>query len=134
MALFVTLASFFLLSPYSCVLSFTPPLHHNSFRRVTTAASQNTNINTSSKTRLFGLAEWRDLDMGFPGTGDDINLRLGATEGGLPKSLCVLPFHYTDVLLQGETKQLRLYEERFIELFQDAMDNHCGVVAMGLIA
>jgi Lon protease-like protein len=72
--------------------------------------------------------------MGFPGTGDDVNNRLGADGAGLPKSVCILPFHYTDVLLQGETKQLRLYEERFIELFQDAMDHHCGVVAMGLIA
>jgi Lon protease-like protein len=70
--------------------------------------------------------------MGFPGTGDD--RRLGSEEGGLPKSLCILPFPYTDVLLQGETKQLRLYEDRFIQLFADAMDNHCGVVAMGLIA
>lgn len=81
---------------------------------------------------LFDLSEWRDLDMDFPGTGDD--RRLGNEQGALPKSVCVLPFPYTDVLLQGETKQLRLYEDRFTQLFDDAMENHCGVVAMGLIA
>ena len=51
-----------------------------------------------------------------------------------PKSVCLLPFPYQDVLLQGETKQLRLYEDRFIKLFQDVKDNYEGVVAMGLLA
>jgi hypothetical protein len=55
--------------------------------------------------------------MGFPGTGNDVNQRLGADGTGLPKSVCVLPFHYTDVLLQGETKQLRLYEEHLLNYF-----------------
>ena len=36
--------------------------------------------------------------------------------------------------MQGETKQLRLYEERFIELFDYCMENHSGVVSMGLLA
>ena len=46
----------------------------------------------------------------------------------------MLPFPYEEVLLQGETKQLRLYEDRFIQLFDTCMNEHCGVVAMGLIA
>lgn len=45
-----------------------------------------------------------------------------------------MPFPYQEVLLQGETKQLRLYEERFIKLFQDIQVNHAGVVGMGLMA
>jgi len=36
--------------------------------------------------------------------------------------------------LQGETKQLRLYEDRFVELFETAMEKHRGVLAMGLLA
>lgn len=82
--------------------------------------------------RLFGITEWRDLMFDFPGTGDD--RRLGREQGGPPKSICILPFPYEQVLLQGETKQLRLYEDRFIKLFDDVMQNHEGVVAMGLLA
>lgn len=81
---------------------------------------------------LFGISEWRDLIVEYPGTGDD--RRLGKEAGALPKELCVLPFPYEEVLLQGETKQLRLYEDRFIQLFDTCMNEHCGVVAMGLIA
>lgn len=84
------------------------------------------------ESKLLGISEWRDLDFQFPGTGD--NRRLGREQGGPPKSICILPFPYEEVLLQGETKQLRLYEDRFIKLFDDAMENHEGVVAMGLIA
>lgn len=61
---------------------------------------------------LFGIAEWRDLVFDFPGTGDD--RRLGMEQGPPPKAVCILPFPYAEVLLQGETKQLRLYEERCV--------------------
>ena len=78
---------------------------------------------------LFGISEWRDLDFGLPGKDGHFGLNTAP-----PKSVCMLPFPYQEVLLQGETKQLRLYEDRFIKLFQDVMDNHEGVVAMGLLA
>lgn len=86
----------------------------------------------SRPTRLRGISDWRDLMFDYPATGDD--RRLGMEESGPPKSICILPFPYNEVLLQGETKQLRLYEQRFIDLFEDVMDNHEGVVAMGLLA
>jgi Lon protease-like protein len=82
--------------------------------------------------RLHDISEWRDLMFDFPGTGDD--RRLGTEQGAPPKEVCILPFGFNEVLLQGETKQLRLYEDRFIQLFEDAMTNHGGVVAMGLLA
>lgn len=87
---------------------------------------------TSSSTSLFGIEEWRDQMFDFPGTGED--RRLGKEDGGAPKEVCILPFPYDEVLLQGETKQLRLYEDRFLKLFDDAMENHNGIVAMGLLA
>ena len=68
----------------------------------------------------------------YPGTGND--RRIGTEQGAPPREINILPFPYDQVLLQGETKQLRLYEDRFIKLFDDTMDNHCGVVAMGLLA
>lgn len=83
-------------------------------------------------TRIFGINEWRDTVFDFPGTGDD--RRLGRETDGSPKEICVLPFPYDEVLLQGETKQLRLYEDRFIKLFDYCMEKHSGVVAMGLLA
>ena len=85
---------------------------------------------SSSSSSLCGISEWRDLDFNLPGTGDR---QLGRSSTP-PKSVCLLPFPYQDVLLQGETKQLRLYEDRFIKLFQDVKDNYEGVVAMGLLA
>eukprot|EP00521_Asterionellopsis_glacialis_P008605 CAMPEP_0195285906 /NCGR_PEP_ID=MMETSP0707-20130614/3571_1 /TAXON_ID=33640 /ORGANISM="Asterionellopsis glacialis, Strain CCMP134" /LENGTH=370 /DNA_ID=CAMNT_0040345477 /DNA_START=199 /DNA_END=1311 /DNA_ORIENTATION=+ len=90
---------------------------------------QRNSIGTSS---LFGISEWRDTMFDFPGTGDD--RKLGVEQGAPPKEVCILPFPFQEVLLQGETKQLRLYEERFIELFEDCMENHSGVVGMGLLA
>jgi len=44
-----------------------------------------------------------------------------------------LPFPYEDVILQGETKQLRLYEDRFIKLFDKCQTEHHGMVCMGLL-
>jgi hypothetical protein len=89
-----------------------------------------TNAQRSSKsTACFGIGEWRDTFFNFPGAGDD--RRIGTESGPPPKEVCILPFPFVEVLLQGETKQLRLYEERFIKLFDDAMKNHSGVVAMG---
>lgn len=59
---------------------------------------------------------------------------LGTEVGPAAKEICILPFPYDEVLLQGQEKQLRLYEDRFIELFDYCMEHHSGVVAMGLIA
>jgi Lon protease-like protein len=86
----------------------------------------------SSSTRVFGINEWRDTLFDVPQTSDALGLGK-ETEGAL-KEICILPFPYDEVLLQGETKQLRLYEERFIKLFDYCMEKHSGVVAMGLIA
>ncbi len=85
---------------------------------------------TKASSRLFGISEWRDLTVDYPGN----DRRIGTEAGALTKEICVLPFPYDEVLLQGETKQLRLYEDRFIKLFDTCMTDHCGVVAMGLIA
>jgi Lon protease-like protein len=84
------------------------------------------------KPQVFGISEWRDSIFDYPGTGDD--RRLGTESGAAPKEICVLPFPFDEVLLQGETKQLRLYEDRFIQLFDYCMERHSGVVAMGLLA
>lgn len=86
----------------------------------------------SSSTQLRGISEWRDLVFNFPGSGDD--RRLGREQGAPPREVCILPFPFADVLLQGETKQLRLYEDRFVKLFDACMQEHEGVVAMGLLA
>lgn len=81
---------------------------------------------------LFGIGDWRDIMFDYPGTGSD--RRIGTEQGAPPREINILPFPYDQVLLQGETKQLRLYEDRFIKLFDDTMEKHCGVVAMGLLA
>jgi len=55
-------------------------------------------------------------------------------EEGPLREICVLPFPLNDALLQGETKELCLYEERFHYLFEKSTREHGGVVAMGLLA
>jgi hypothetical protein len=82
---------------------------------------------------LYGISEWRDIIYDYPGT--SLDQRLGKKDScTLPKEICILPFPYQEVLLQGETKQLRLYEERFIQLFKTCINEHCSICAMGMIA
>jgi Lon protease-like protein len=88
---------------------------------------------TTATTTLFGIAEWRDTDFDLPGARDR-PLGLASSATTPPRPVCLLPFPYSQVLLQGETKQLRLYEDRFLQLFQTVREKHCGVVAMGLLA
>jgi Lon protease-like protein len=81
------------------------------------------NISPQSRkgsTKLYDIHGWRDAG---------------------EQEVCILPFSLAEALLQGETKQLRLYEKRFIKLFDDCMTSNSGggnggggVVAMGLIA
>jgi len=104
--------------------------------------NNNNHIVLSTKTipssRLFGISEWRDTIFDTtsttPNDNDNDDNAILDQDTLLQKSVCILPFPYIDVLLQGETKELRLYEERFTLLFDDVMNNHGGVVAMGLLA
>jgi hypothetical protein len=84
-----------------------------------------------SSSKLNGISEWRDSIFDYPGVDRP---PLGAESGAAPKQICILPFPFDEVLLQGQEKQLRLYEDRFVELFDYCMEHHSGVVAMGLIA
>ena len=87
---------------------------------------------SSFPTRLHDIHDWRDTV--FDVQSEDDSVDDNSFDPSPLREVCVLPFPLNDVLLQGETKNLRLYEERFIQLFDDAMDNFGGVVAMGLIA
>ena len=97
-----------------------------------TFPTSSSRLSRLSKTQLFGINEWRDTHFEYPGTGDSRRV-VKEPDGGL-KEICILPFPYNEVLLQGETKQLRLYEDRFIKLFEYSQDKLSGVVAMGLLA
>jgi len=100
-------------------------------------------------TRLHGINEWRDqaieskytLEGSYklqqqqqqqqqqqPNTNDN------PTTTTNPSKVPILPFPFSDVLLLGQRTQLNLYEQRFHELFEDAMDNHCGIIGQGLLA
>ena len=54
------------------------------------------------------ISAWRDLMF------EDVPQKLtaDAADGEPVREICILPFPLTDVLLQGETKELCLYEER----------------------
>lgn len=56
------------------------------------------------------ISEWRDL-MFEPPTALDTSERPDSEESPL-REVCIMPFPLNDVLLQGETKELCLYEER----------------------
>ena len=92
--------------------------------------------------RLFGISEWRDAV--FEGNSDSgrvISYISGSTNSVgivdssqvIKREICVLPFPYEDIILQGETKQLRLYEDRFLKLFEKCQNEHHGVLCMGLL-
>lgn len=93
-----------------------------------------------TSTELYDLSGWRDLFFDEESTPNSVTKRMKMdTEGppvleGPPRQVCVLPFPLTDVLLQGETKELCLYENRFHQLFQKCQNEHEGIVAMGLMA
>lgn len=114
------------------VVAFVPSTttHRNHHYNVNANPINNNIADKATTTVLRGISEWRDTIFDIPGEGRSI----GVDNGGIPRQVCVLPFPYDDILLQGETKQLRLYEERFIKLFDYVMDEHNGVVGMGLIA
>ena len=90
----------------------------------------------STTSRLYGINEWRDDALQSKYTldsykeADIVNPSSSVVTGTVP----ILPFPFSDLLLQGQRTQLNLYEQRFHELFQDAIDNHCGMVGMGLLA
>jgi len=92
-----------------------------------------------SNTRLHGIQEWRDQALEYKYTLDIYEQQQSNSPSQQPSStvpavIPILPFPFTDILLQGQRTQLNLYEQRFHELFQDAVDNHHGMVGMGLLA
>lgn len=95
----------------------------------------------SSSSRLYGIQEWRDqaYEENFTllqqqQVNNDKNNPDMSKQPNIPStSLPILPFPFTDILMQGERKQLNLYEKRFHDLFEDAMDNHHGMLGMGLL-
>lgn len=128
--------------PYGNVQRIPTPftIHDVDTKRTPTSFCPQRNINhnvigkrfqSNSVFELNGISEWRDTFFNVP---DDEDEYSGMSEDGIAREVTVLPFPYEDVLLQGETKQLRLYEDRFIRLFEECMEEHSGVVAMGLIA
>ena len=78
--------------------------------------NKNAKIRSISKTtKLNGMNEWRDTYFDIPSLqAEEEGLLSGIDENGIPREITVLPFPYEDVLLQGETKQLRLYEDRYV--------------------
>jgi len=82
--------------------------------------------------RLQGISEWRDSFFECPSSVN--NAFNEEYHEGPIREICILPFPMEDSLLQGETKELCLYEDRFHQLFERASENHNNVVAMGLMA
>jgi hypothetical protein len=85
------------------------------FRRSSTQPKRSRN-----STPLFGIAEWRDtlLDQ-FPGTkGRIVPITPGTPKASnaFPHEICVLPFSHEDCLVQGQTKNLHLYEDRCVTI------------------
>ena len=75
-----------------------------------TAFLQGSTTNLAKTTTGLGahISAWRDIMF------EDVPQKLAAdaADGEPVREICILPFPLTDVLLQGETKELCLYEER----------------------
>lgn len=90
-------------------------------------------IKFNSQSQLYGINEWRDENLQSKYTLDSYSNQVEQSST-VPGIVPILPFPFSDLLLQGQRKQLNLYEQRFHELFQDARENHSGMVGMGLLA
>eukprot|EP00571_Detonula_confervacea_P017726 CAMPEP_0172311418 /NCGR_PEP_ID=MMETSP1058-20130122/14662_1 /TAXON_ID=83371 /ORGANISM="Detonula confervacea, Strain CCMP 353" /LENGTH=432 /DNA_ID=CAMNT_0013024585 /DNA_START=57 /DNA_END=1355 /DNA_ORIENTATION=+ len=88
---------------------------------------------STSSSRLHGINEWRDQALESKYTLDSYR-PFDTSPPSIPAIIPILPFPFSDILLQGQRTQLNLYEQRFHELFQDAVENHCGICGMGLLA
>jgi Lon protease-like protein len=95
---------------------------------------------TRKKTRLHGINEWRDQAIESKYTLDSYKPPQQQSTNNdnptitTPSKVPILPFPFSDILLLGQRTQLNLYEQRFHELFNDAITNHCGIIAQGLLA
>lgn len=95
---------------------------------------------TISSSSLFGIREWRDTsfdkksEKGVPEPAPLGTLFTGENVDDTPREICLLSVPYEQVLLKGQTRHLRLYEDRFVKLFDRCMEHHSGVVALGLSA
>ena len=140
--------------------AFLPPAARSFISPSSAAAAAAVEINysvvgTTTTTRLNGIHEWRDqalesryntldsIDEKRSSSSSAGNNASSSSSSSSPTTttppppaaiLPVLPFPFSDVLLPGQRTQLNLYERRFHDLFQDAMDNHCGMMGMGLLA
>ena len=67
----------------------------------------------STSTHLYGIHEWRDNAFVLEPEESDKLSASKLNDGTIPpREICLLPFGYDEILLQGETKELRLYEDR----------------------
>jgi len=83
--------------------------------------------------RLYSMNEWREQTFSVV-TENDICSSKETNDGTIPpREVCLLPFPHSEILLQGQTKQIRIYEDRFIKLFQKSMRDHGGIIGMGLL-
>eukprot|EP00543_Licmophora_paradoxa_P018298 CAMPEP_0202465470 /NCGR_PEP_ID=MMETSP1360-20130828/65722_1 /ASSEMBLY_ACC=CAM_ASM_000848 /TAXON_ID=515479 /ORGANISM="Licmophora paradoxa, Strain CCMP2313" /LENGTH=162 /DNA_ID=CAMNT_0049089221 /DNA_START=68 /DNA_END=552 /DNA_ORIENTATION=- len=85
----------------------------------------------SRSVSCFGIQEWRDNV--FDDDDDTSTSTSNTAVEELAKPICLLPFPAKEGILQGQTKELRLYEDRFLELFDQCINHHEGVLAMALI-
>lgn len=86
-------------------------------------------------TRLFGLAEWREQ---LSSASDDCSsaqptkehhhhhLPVQPVEG----TILLLPFRVEEALVPGQSITITLKHGRFFDLFEDALDEHCGMLGM----
>jgi hypothetical protein len=76
----------------------------------------------------FGITEWRDLDV--------LEASVAVEQIGEPtvRNIPLLPVDSSQVLLQGQTLHLQLFEDDEIRLFQKALDHNGGIFGIGLMS
>ena len=82
---------------------------------------------TTTTTRLFGLAEWRAHHKGNGANNDRTN-KINPN-----RDILLLPFRVEEALVPGQAVTITLKHGRFMDLFQDAMDEHDYILGMVLL-
>ncbi len=98
-----------------------------------TAAGMLALLFLASPAAAFSARTW--IKGGAPSPPPPLVTKAADADGSVRKlELGLLPFPADDVMLMGETKQVHLYEARFIQLFAEAANNHascCGQLLLG---
>lgn len=83
---------------------------------------------------LFSINEWRERAFDTITELDSVLAsNKDSSSSSLPREICVLPLSCDNTILQGESKELHLSEEKHINSFETIINDYNGIFGLGLL-